>query len=259
MIYYFSGTGNTRYVAETIANLLGEELKFIPYTRAENEIFTESNLYFIFPVYSWGVPPLVLEFIEKLPASFWNSLNIGQYQIHCIMTCGDEVALAPEMLIKVLQKRSQKLLSVHSVIMPNNYVLLPGFDVDSKSLEKEKLSKVPARIIEIVRSINQNEETIDVVRGNFAYIKTKWIYPLFKRWGINSKKWHYTDNCIGCGKCSRHCPEENIQMKNGHPYWGTRCCSCLACFHICPVHAVEYGKETLKKGQYFFPDKEWQK
>jgi hypothetical protein len=24
----------------------------------------------------------------------------------------------------------------------------------------------------------------------------------------------------------------------------------LACYHVCPVHAVEYGKMTGKKGQY---------
>lgn len=41
----------------------------------------------------------------------------------------------------------------------------------------------------------------------------------------------------------------NIKVTD-RPVWGDNCTQCLACYHICPVHAVEYGKVTAKKGQY---------
>ena len=70
MIFYFSGCGNSRHVAETIAAGLNDTLTFIPeaaregryeYTLAEGE-----RLGFVFPIYSWAPPKLVLDFVEKL-------------------------------------------------------------------------------------------------------------------------------------------------------------------------------------------------
>ena len=171
------------------------------------------------------------------------------------MTCGDETALAPEMLIRQLKKIGVEISSIWSVIMPNNYVILPGFDVDSKEIENKKLSSCEGRIMEIAQALNRGERRIDVTRGNLAWMKTKIVFPLFKRWGIFPSQWRYSINCISCGKCAKICPLLNVVMENDHPKWGKNCCSCLACYHVCPVHAVEYGNETKKKGQYLFPIK----
>ena len=46
----------------------------------------------------------------------------------------------------------------------------------------------------------------------------------------------------------------NIVMVGWKPVWGTDCTSCLACYHICPQNAVQYGSVTGKKGQYFNPN-----
>lgn len=253
MIYYFSGTGNSTFVATTLANFLQQRLKFIPETEASKESLPEERIIFIFPVYSWGVPPLVSKFIACLPEEFWNSIKANSYSVDCVMTCGDEVALAPEMITKDFKRVGVELNSIWSVVMPNNYVLLPGFDVDSKDLENSKLKDSESRIIEIAQSLSRGDKRIDVVRGNIPWLKTKIVFPLFKRWGIFPKKWFYTDSCISCGKCEKICPMLNVTMVNQHPKWGNRCCSCLGCYHVCPTHAVQYGSETRKKGQYLFP------
>lgn len=43
-------------------------------------------------------------------------------------------------------------------------------------------------------------------------------------------------------------------MKERRPVWGKNCTACLACYHVCPQHAVQYGKKTKGKGHYFNPD-----
>lgn len=254
MVYYFTGTGNSRYVAKALSNLFSSELKFIPETDPKTQTYNKDKVIFVFPVYSWGVPPLVLKFVSELPDSFWTGIKLNQESVWCVMTCGDEVALAPEMIERILKEKGFEDIGCFSVIMPNNYVLLPGFDVDPAGLEKGKLEKVPKRILEITEKINSNSLITDVTRGKYRWLKSKIVYPLFKKWGINTTKWHYTEACISCGKCAKACPLKNVTMKEGHPVWDTRCCSCLACYHICPSHAVAYGKETVKKGQYWFPD-----
>lgn len=256
MICYFSGTGNSTFVATILANFLGEPLKFIPDISPSELEIPEDRFILVFPVYSWGVPPLISNFIKVIGKDYWQKIKDSGISVDCILTCGDEVALAPEMIHKDFNRVGINLQSVWSVIMPNNYVLLPGFDVDSKQLEDSKLENCKWRILEIAQSLQRGEKRIDVVRGNIPWLKTKIVFPLFKKWGIFPKKWHHSNACISCGRCTKICPLLNIRMEKQHPVWGSRCCSCLGCYHVCPVHAVEYGKETKKKGQYLFPIKE---
>ena len=89
MIFYFSGTGNTRWAAETISRKTGEELMFIPeelkgecrYTLAEGE-----RIGFCFPVHGWQPPQIVRKFIRKMSVS-----NAAGHYCFALCTCGDTV------------------------------------------------------------------------------------------------------------------------------------------------------------------------
>ncbi len=137
--------------------------------------------------------------------------------------------------------------------MPNTYVLLPGFNVDSEKVEMRKLDMAEPRLRHIVDGIVHASWEKDVKEGSFPGFKTKVLYPLFKKYGLNYKKWNWNNECVSCGKCSRVCPVGNITMRGEHPKWGPHCIGCVACYHVCPVHAVGYGKATNSKGQYMCP------
>ena len=70
MIFYFSGCGNSKHVAETIAAGLNDTLVFIPKAARENRyeytLAEGERLGFVFPVYAWAPPKLVLDFINKM-------------------------------------------------------------------------------------------------------------------------------------------------------------------------------------------------
>ena len=57
MIYYFSGCGNSRFIAESIAQALNEPLVFIPEAEREGNLTLQlaqgERLGFVFPIYSW--------------------------------------------------------------------------------------------------------------------------------------------------------------------------------------------------------------
>lgn len=251
MIIYFSGTGNSAYVARSLANLLGEEVVFIPKSDSGSLQVSGERIIFCFPIYSWGVPPLVLDYIERLGDDFVNKVRTAALPVIMVCTCGDDVALAPEMFESAWRQRGVSPSAIWSVQMPNDYVLLPGFDVDSTEVEQQKLDESASRIREIASRIERSDFMVDVVRGKWTGLKSKIIYPLFRRWGISPRKWRATEECVHCGRCAAACPVENIRMVSGVPNWGSRCVSCTSCYHHCPAHAVEYGSATRSKGQYF--------
>lgn len=273
MILWFSGTGNSRFVAEQLSAELGERLTELRLNVASTPIkLTDEDkvVIWVFPVYSWGVPPYIRTIIKNI--KFEMSENECPIDIchHLVLTCGDDCGLAPEMWRRDIGKRGWQTGGTFSVTMPNNYVCMSGFDVDSTDVETRKLQEAPTRIKEIsvkIKTFSDStriEKIDDVVRGRFPWIKTKIIYSWFVRHAMSPKGFHHTSDCISCGKCASVCPLRNIEMrqdaeadssgrKRKYPHWGENCAFCLGCYHICPRHAVMYGNATRKKGQYFNP------
>lgn len=258
MILYFSGTGNSRAVAEELGRCLGEQVRVMePELRGDRlEMTDDRHLIWVFPVYSWGVPPYVLDVIRSVEIDDGCKLTH-----HAVMTCGDDCGLTDRMWRKAVMERGWPDGCVMSVQMPNNYVCLPGFDVDPKSLEEKKLAEYPAHVRQIAETLtnaeNEGRKVTDIVRGSMPWIKSRLIYPWFVRNLINPKRFSVSEACIGCRRCAKTCPLGNISMTSSHgnpkalrPAWGKDCAGCLGCYHICPVHAISYTRATRNKGQY---------
>ena len=256
MIFFFSGTGNSRYVAEELGQRLDEETYFIPDIDATTLSLDNDgqknvkDIGFIFPVYSWGVPPIVENFILNLSDTFIDEIKKRNLPVWMVCTCGDETGDTPEMFRGIMRKRGLGVKGIWSVITPNVYVLLPGFDVDTEEVRIKKIELLENRLDDISEQIKRGEWKEDVVLGSMPRLKTRLVYPLFKRWGIFPSKWRAGESCIQCGKCVETCPVGNITMKHGKPLWGNNCTSCVACYHTCPTNAISYSTVTRNKGQY---------
>ena len=246
MILYFSGTGNSKYVATLLSEQLGEQV--MPMIGCDGKGIEDKRIIWVFPTYSWGVPPVVANVIK--------SISLSPDSRHfMVTTCGDDIGLCHKMWRKIIRGRGWKDVSTFSVTMPNSYVCMKGFDVDSEDLMRSKLAAAPDRVKEVAQRIESGEGGIDdVVKGSWAWIKTRIIYPYFVRFCMSPKGFEATETCVGCGKCVMRCPMGNIQMKDGRPVWGDNCAFCLACYHQCSGHCgVRYGKETDGKGHYYLP------
>lgn len=243
MIYYFSGTGNSRAVAQELSNRLNmqafdiSEIAFAPDFREEQIVV------WVFPIYSWGLPPVVADFISSLDAAT-DALH------YMVCTCGDDIGYANRQWARLISGKGFNVGAAYSVQMPNTYTLLPGFDVDSSEVVQKKLAEMPVRVKKIADLILRQSRESDVVEGGVPSLKSGLVYPLFRKWGCNTNPFKVSNDCIGCGLCATHCPNENMMMENGRPKWGNNCTMCLRCYHICPHHAVCYGWVTSGKGQY---------
>ena len=249
MIFYFSGTGNSLHCARMIAKVQNEKLLFIPkelesgnleYELGENEL-----LGFVFPVYAWAPPKIVIEFIRKM--KFKSEIPY----IFMLSTCGDEEGNTTEVFQNALMKKGLKLDSAFTIRMPNNYII--GADVDSKEAEQSKLEVADKKLAEINEVLKSRKSGVfKLIQGNMAEIKTAFINPLFCKFAVNTKKFFVTDACGGCGICEKVCPLHTIKVTQ-KPVWGKECTQCFACLHRCPTHAIQFGSGTLNKGRYVYP------
>ena len=248
MIFYFSGTGNSKHVAEQLAAMLGERLVAIAEAVAEGTLTFAlaegESVGWVFPTYSWGPAPVAADFASKV------QLQGCGADTYCYMvtTLGETVSMFAKSLGNI------RLKAAFSVQMPNNYILLPGFDVDDKALERSKVEASAARIKAVAEAIAAQREIIDVVVGPWRRLKSRLIYPLFRRFAMSDKAFAANaEVCTRCGLCARVCPANNITLDGGSlPRWHGNCTMCLSCIHRCPVRAIEYGKATRSKGRYFF-------
>ena len=283
MIFYFSGTGNTRFVAEQIAAGIGEELVFIPDAIRENrfefEIAEGETIGFCFPTHGWQPPRIVREFIRKLtilPLSRGRqrgsdpslaqttpnpSYSGGEY-CWAVTTCGDNMGEAMTILSKELAandrlKCGEKPMvasATFSVIMPESYICLPFMYTDTEEKEREKIAAAKEQLPHIIICIRERREGVEELeKGGTPRLYSYVIGEYFNKRMVNDKKFTVDEDvCIKCGKCQKVCPVDNIT--GTPPEWNHngRCTSCLACYHYCPVHAINFGKITRKRGQYYF-------
>jgi len=251
MIFYFSGCGNSRFIAKEITAALNENLNFIPDLQREGYseclINDGESLGFVFPIYAWSHPKLVEDFIISVQ---WKG-NPNYVWFAC--TCGDEMGMTREAFEKILLSVGLHLDASFCFKMPETYLDFPFFKLDSKESEEKKIADARRKLPGVISQIRNKEKSSDVILGSFPKFKTNFIRHGFTKI-VSDKKYFSTDSCIGCGKCVKVCPLKNITLENGHPKWNGNCTQCMACYQYCPTNAVQYGNCTKGKGQYHFEE-----
>lgn len=266
MIFYFTGEGNSRYIARLLEQKLGESLVSINDLMRDDQasysfvIDKDEHIILVFPIYSWGVPAPINFFLKtaKFISASGNNADSPSSsrsvapQIIAVATCGNTAGDADKQLRKILLGRGLSLAGFFTVQMPNTYILLPGFDVDSDDVAKKKIKDAPNRVDLIVNAICQGRYDKRLYsRGSFPWFKTNIIYPPFIK-GTAKTKFYATRSCDHCTLCEKLCPVGNITLVDGVPQWNENCIGCLSCIHHCPKRAIEYGRATQNKGRYYF-------
>ena len=256
MIFYFSGTGNSLWVAKELAKVYNDKLISISeeLLRSDNDfsysVSAVETVFFVFPIHSWGLDVLTFRFLEKI-----NLVNYQKQPVFMVCTCGGNCGYAAKIMKRLLGKKSITLTKSYSVQMPNNYILMRGFGTDNKEVEAQKLADAPQRLQSIIDDISNGKGKNLYARGKLSFLKTYIIYPLFRKQGIKRNLFYAKSNCILCGLCVDICPTKTIFWQEKTPQWHKdTCVQCTACINRCPKRAIEYGKISETEGRYHHPD-----
>ena len=178
MLFYFSGTGNSKWIATQLSFRLQEKLYFIPdLLRKQTFDFILNNderIGFVFPVYSWSLPDIVSSFIKKLSLQ-----NYRCQYCFFVCSCGDDIGLTKNIFIKMMASKGWRCHAGFSVIMPNNYVLLPGFDVDDKSLAQKKLVNAIGKLDKIVATLHIHKAVCLIVKRAVSLLRRQCLLTLY--------------------------------------------------------------------------------
>ena len=284
MIFYFSGTGNSRWVAQSLSTHLQDTLLYniedllpqsqAPHQSSEGETPQQPStnspsrisipplqgggapegrrgfLGLILPVYSWGLPRIVETFLRTtLPGLLAGRAGQSPY-VWAVLTCGDDIGYADRLLRRALAKSGLTLDAVFSVQMPNTYVCLPGFTTDSDAVAARKVEATRDALPLVAADVRARRTVTRVERGAAARIKTALLRPLFNAFLVKDTPFRASDACTACGLCARSCPCRDIVITDRRPRWGhTACTGCLRCFHQCPRRAIDWGTHTRGKSQ----------
>ena len=256
MIFYFSGTGNSLWAAKELAKHYNEKLisiseeLMLPNNKFSYSVSQNEQIFFVFPIHSWGTDVLTFRFLRKLKL-----INYQKQPVFMVCTCGDNCGYAAKTVKKALKRKSIVLTNSYSIQMPNNYVLMEGFSTDSKEIEAQKLANAPKRLQQIIDDIPDGKRKDLYEQGKFPFLKTYLVYPIFRKYGAKRNLFYTKNTCVSCGLCVDICPTKTIFWQDNSPKWKKgSCIHCTACINRCPERAIEYGEISGAKGRYCHPD-----
>lgn len=242
MILYFSGTGNSQYVALQLAQRLqNQEIVSInSYMKQEAYITVEDKepLIFVTPTYSWRIPSIVEEWIMK--STFHND-----QAVYFVLTCGGSVGNAGAYAKRLCKQKNLNYCGLASVLMPENYLAL--FSTPSETKCHEIITQATPQIDKLAKLIQARKHFDEPSITIKDRINSGPLNPLFYRFLVCDRGFSVSKECVSCGNCVKRCPLNNITLNDGLPTWHGTCTHCMACIASCPTKAIEYRHKTKEK------------
>ena len=246
MILYFSGTGNSRYIAQRIAEALGDELLSMNDRIKAGDTSSgtsDERLIIVAPTYAWRIPRIVQDHLAE------TDFPCGA-QTCFVMTCGSEIGNAAKYNRALCQEKQLTYMGTAQIIMPENYIAM--FNAPQAEEARQIVARAEPDIDRAILAIAANQ-AFPPPRNNFYdRFMSGPVNPIFYSFFVKANAFAAGDACTGCGQCARLCPMNNIVIQNRKPVWGGDCTHCMACICRCPVEAIEYGKKSLGKPRYHF-------
>lgn len=264
-IYYFSGTGNSLFIARKLQSRLtnSEIIPILKALKSSDKIIKAEKVVFIFPIYAMTIPVPVRQFMSEYDFSEVKYCSAVATRLGLYFNDFKRI----DKLIK-----PNKLKSHFIINMGNNDVKIKDYECPSSQILKELENNAIKVLKEVENVINKNEFYRPEDSNYFLALPfgdsrdkiVEWLVPKLMTFStyIGGVNYFYTSKkCNGCGVCEKICLSEKISMIENKPLWSksTLCYMCYACINYCPQKAIEIdsipgvASYTLENDRYSHP------
>ncbi len=248
-IYYFSGTGNSLWVARKIQESL-PDTELIPITRdlpAELAAQTSDHpqkpetIGLVFPVYMFKPPRIVLDFIQKMPKTDY---------IYAVATCGNGPGKSLTNIKNTLLRTGNVLSAGYIVPLVSNFIALPK--TKSDAAVERAFKNAEGKTQSIALNAQKKAAHFDKEMPGIIVKPVAWLLfnPAYRRIPALDKRFSVNDKCNNCGTCRDVCPVRNIKLTATKPVFLHECEMCFSCLNWCPQKAINWTPLTKNKKRY---------
>lgn len=250
-IYYFSGTGNTAWVARRLAEQLNSLGNRVVATSCEEIAAADVDpaacdvLGIAFPVSASFAPPVFREFLQGLPPCPGKPL-------FAITSAGYAAGDTAWYAVKPLQVKGYEPFLLANVVVANNFYIppmdfLPVTPPDKMPRQLEKAGHKIAHLADLIHRRERHIEGADPL-GRLMGIGQRWGYDTFESHLLGTL--FADETCTGCGWCARHCPVDNIEITEARVSFSDHCILCMRCYSFCPASAIQATDKTRDTAKY---------
>lgn len=250
MVLYFSGTGNTEYIAKLIADGLGDECVNLfdrIRTNDQSPLNSEKTYVICAPIYVCEMPLFLVKYLKSLTFN-------GSNKVYFVFTSGGYCGSAKVQAQLFSLQKKLKCLGCAEFVMPRNYVANNRYAMDEEEVIHTKISNSTKKVKEVVETIKNERKLKSRHVWLFETLIIAPFAPIWTKYKLVANDFYTTDQCIGCKICEKVCPLNNIEMVDKKPKWGDSCTHCMACIAKCPKKAIEFGNKTQGKPRYLLRD-----
>lgn len=242
---YFSGTGNSKYAAESFCREFdGKAVTYSIEDLDALQVISSAELIVLaYPVQFSTVPKILRDYIMD-NKDLWKNKRV-----FVIATMGLFSGDGAGMLGRILKSCGAQVIGGLHLKMPDSIA-------DEKALKRpleknrELIRRAELKIKEAadrLKAGHPTKEGLGPVYGLAGFFGQR-LYFGHKTKEYSSKLMIDTEKCTGCGKCERLCPMKNITVSEHKAVSGSRCTMCYRCINKCPKQAITLlGKKIVEQ------------
>ncbi|MEG1312303.1 MAG: EFR1 family ferrodoxin [Romboutsia sp.] len=241
-VVFFSGTGNTKYIAELFKKSFDKEnIKLDLVDIQKNNSINKEYDFYIFgaPIHTEMTPKIFID---------WINTNIKNDTKKCIVyhTLGDKKHRDSRVyLAKIAKNKGLDIVINTSIQMPNNYYHII-FKRESDEEIRQILSSRESMVNNIVKDFLEDKRS--EINYKKSTLGSKIVYDGFLIYAKKYAKRKFSldkNKCIECKICQEQCPTKNIRIDNKILKFSNKCIGCEKCIHRCPTEAILYNKRPF--------------